>query len=132
MRFNEITQRIEELRNKNVYDIGLAQEVFSYRRENIYQNHFLVEHRGPMPGTRWKVEHITGPSDALFVSNCKEHAAALDNCHLFVRMIMRGSYHIWPKAQATDHQVLTNDHLSLNAWLELFDRDPTPVRVLRL
>src|SRR6266404_3679169 len=95
----------------------LAQKVFSYRREDIYQNHFLVEHRRPMPGTRRKVEHITGLSEALFVSNCKENAAALDDCHLFVRMIMCGSYDFRPKSQSTDHQVLTNDHLSLNAWL---------------
>src|SRR6266542_4189845 len=35
---------------------SLAQEVFSYRPEDIHQNHFLVEHRRPMPGARRKVE----------------------------------------------------------------------------
>jgi hypothetical protein len=53
----------------------------------------------------------------VFVSNSKEHGAALNDCHLFVRMIMRGSYDFRPKAQATDHQAFTYDHLSLNAWL---------------
>jgi len=70
-----------------------------------------------MPRARRKVKHITGLRDPLFVANRKQHAAALDDCHLFVRVTMRGSYDIRPNAQTTDHQVFTDDHLSLNAWL---------------
>src|SRR6266404_9780911 len=105
----------------------LRQKVFSYGREDVDENYFLVKHRRPMPRARGKVEHITGLSDALFVANGEEHPAALDDCHLFMGMIMRWSYDVRPNTQATDHQVFPDDHLPLNAWLQLFDRDIAPV-----
>jgi len=50
---------------------SLAQKVFSYRREDVYQNHFLVKHCRPMQGARWKMKHITGLGKALFIANGK-------------------------------------------------------------
>src|SRR5258705_11946320 len=83
-----------------------------------------------MPCARRKVEHITRLGDALFVGNCEEHPAALDKGDLFVRVTMRGSDYVRREAEATDHQVFTDNHLSLNARLELFDRNTAPLRVL--
>jgi hypothetical protein len=93
----------------------LSQEILANRREDVYQNHFLVKHRRSVPRARRKVKHITRRSDALFVANGEEHPAPLDDCHLFVWMIMRGSYDVRPNSQAADHQFFTDNHLSLNA-----------------
>jgi hypothetical protein len=45
-------------------------------------------------------------------------------------MIMRWSYDVRPNAQAADHQFFTDNHLSLNARFQLFDRNAVPIRVL--
>src|SRR5882762_4126101 len=55
-----------------------GQEVFSYRRKDVHENNFLIEHGCSMPRARWKVEYVTGVCDPLFITNCKEHPAALD------------------------------------------------------
>lgn len=78
------------------------------------------------------MKDITRLSNALFVTNREQHAAALDNCHLFVRVIVRGCYYVWRNTEAADHQVFPDDHLSLNPRSKLFDWHATPVSVARL
>src|SRR6266404_8175996 len=94
---------------------SLSQEVFPNRGKNVYQNHFLIKHCRAMPRAGGKVEYVTGRRDLLLVANRKEHAATLDDSHLFVRMTMRGRDHIGVNEQATNHQLLSDDHLALNA-----------------
>ena len=85
-----------------------------------------------MPGAGRKVQYVAGLSDALFVTNREQHAAALDDCHLFMWMIVRRGNNIRSKMQATDHQVLANDHLSFDAFFQLFNWNTGPVGVFRL
>jgi hypothetical protein len=117
---------------QDVRALFLSQEIFPNRREDVYQNHLLVKHCRPMPGAGRKVEHVTGRRDTLFVANRKDHAATLDDGHLFVRMIVRGRNNIGLNEQATNHQVLPDDHLALNTRFQLFDRNTAPVCVLWL
>ena len=78
------------------------------------------------------MKHVALFSDALFLANSKEHAATFDQSHLFVRMIVRRGHHVRREAQAANHHVLADDHLPLNACVELFDRNAGPVSVLWL
>ena len=110
----------------------LSQKVGSYRREDVHENYFLIQHGRSMPRSGWKVKHVASLSDPLFVTNRKEHPAAFDQCHLFVRMVVRGSYDLRLKVQAADHQASPDDHLSFDARLQLFDRNAAPIRVLWL
>ena len=107
-------------------------KVFADGRENIHQNYFVLQHGGAVPGARRKAQHLASLREALFIAYRKKHTAPLDDRHLFVRMIVRRRHYIRRKAKAADHHVLADDHLSLNACVELFDRNAGPVRVLWL
>jgi hypothetical protein len=71
-------------------------------------------------------------SDPLFLADGEQTAASLDNGHLFMWVIVRRRYNVRGKPQATDHQILANDHLTFNALFQLFDGDGGPISVQRV
>jgi hypothetical protein len=110
----------------------LRKKILAYRRKDVHQNYFLFEHSRAVPGARGEVKHIAGLGNALLVADRKEHVATLDEGQLFVRMIVRRGNHVRRKTKAADHHSFANNHLPLDAFLELFDRDAGPVGVLWL
>src|SRR6266699_861803 len=113
--------------------IGLrrSEKIFAYRREDVHQNHFLIQHCGAMPGAWRKVEHITGLGHMLLVADGEQHPATLDQRHLFVRVIVRRRNNARREAKATDHHLFADHHLPLDPFFQLFYRNAGPVGMLR-
>jgi hypothetical protein len=78
------------------------------------------------------MKNVSRLCDSLLVADRKHSTAAFDDGHLFMRMIVGWRYNVGRETQATDHEFLPHDHLSLNAWFDLFKRNLAPVRVQRV
>src|SRR5436853_7228814 len=98
-----------------------------YRRKDVYENHFLIKHHRAVPGTRRKMQHIAGLYDFLFIADREQGAPFLNQGHLFVWVIVRGRDQVRREAEAANHYVLADDHLALNAFLDLFYWNGIPV-----
>jgi hypothetical protein len=112
--------------------LDLGKEILSNGREDIDENYFLIEHGCTVPRTRWEVEHVACLNHPLLFADGKQHAAALNQRHLLMWVIVCGRDNVWGNTQATDHQVLANDHLPVNALLQLLHRNLRPVCVQRV
>src|SRR5947209_20181442 len=67
-----------------------CEEVFAYRREDVYEDDLLVEHRRAVPTAGREVEHVSGHGDALLAADGEEHAPSLDQRYLLVRVFEIG------------------------------------------
>src|SRR5947209_16266012 len=109
-----------------------VEEVFAYRREDVYEDDLLFKHRRAVPTAGRKVEHVPGLGDALLVADCEEHAPALDERYLLVRVFVRGRDDARREPKATHHHVLADEHLPLDALFKPLGGHAPPVRVLRV
>ena len=108
----------------------VRQEVFSHRREDIDQNHFFIQHRRAVPAPRRKVEHVAGVRDPLVTADGETHTAAFHQRDLFVGVIVRGRNYIGREAKAAEHQVVADNELPLNPFLDNLHWHGRPVHML--
>src|SRR5882724_1848121 len=80
---------------------------------------------------RRKVQDVSRRRNPFFAFNEESNPASFDNRHLLVRMIMFWSYQQRCKPKAADHQVLTDDHLTFNAFGRSLYQHVGPVEVPR-
>src|SRR2546425_9805336 len=78
-----------------------------------------------------KVQYVTGRGNAFFAFDKETDATADDQRHLFVRMgvLRRGQQR--RESKAADHQILTDDHLTLDAFRRMLDWNTGPIQMLR-
>src|SRR4030095_10232861 len=85
-----------------------------------------------MPVIRWEMQNVAGRDDPFFSVECELHLALHDERHLLVRMPVGRRNNEWIEFQATDHDVVTDDHLTVDAFRNLFNRNRIPVGYKRL
>jgi hypothetical protein len=76
------------------------------------------------------VEHVARLRDPLLAPDDEPHAPSLDQCDLFVRMIVRRRDDVRREAQTADHQTFANYHLAGYPFFEFFDRNAAPVPMI--
>ena len=77
------------------------------------------------------MQYVTGRGNAFFAFDKETDATADDQRHLFVRMgvLRRGQQR--RESKAADHQILTDDHLTLDAFRRMLDWNTGPIQMLR-
>jgi hypothetical protein len=108
------------------------QEVFANRRKNVDQDNFFVKHGCAMRKVRWEVQDFTSRDDALLVADRKEHAAALNNRHLLVRVGVDRSDNLRCEPQTANRQSFAPNHLTLGSIIETLYRNSRPVGISEL
>jgi hypothetical protein len=73
------------------------------------------------------MQHVSRFRNPFLIANGETHAATLDNRELFVWMFVSGRVHERFKTQAADHQLVSDDHLSLDALRYLFLGHALPI-----
>lgn len=104
-----------------------SKKILAYWGKDVDQNDFLVEHRCTVPNTGREMQNITCLSDLLFIANGEKNRAALNQRHLFVRVIVRRCYESRCKFQAADHDIFTGYHLALNTLGYVFAGHTRPI-----
>jgi hypothetical protein len=107
------------------------QKVSARRGEDIDQDHLLIQHRRPVSAVRRKIERLARAGHNLLSVEKKEHAPAFDQGDLLMRVTMFRRDDSRREAQATEHQLLADDHLTFDPFRHLFDGDLSPVYTLR-
>src|SRR5215216_7523169 len=75
------------------------------------------------------MQHVALASDPLAVAYGEADAAALDERDLLMRVIVRGGFDVRREAQATNHQLVPDDHLPLDAVAYAFYGHALPIPV---
>ena len=75
------------------------------------------------------MQYVTGRGNAFFAFDKETDATADDQRHLFVRMgvLRRGQQR--RESKAADHQILTDDHLTLDAFRWMLDWNTGPIQI---
>jgi hypothetical protein len=107
------------------------EKVLSQRRENINKHYLFIEHSRAMPAAGWKVQHVARLGNSLLITNDEAHTSTLDDSYLFVRMLVSRRVHMRLEAQAANHQLRSDDHLSLDTFTDALDGYAVPTAVLR-
>src|SRR5262249_48848147 len=76
------------------------------------------------------MQNVASLSDTLLVSNGEAYTTTFNDGNLFMWMIVRWRIDVRGKAQPANHQLFTDNHLSLNAFAQTFNRYILPVPVL--
>lgn len=84
-----------------------------------------------MPAAGGKVQHIARLGNSFLVAHDEAHAAPLDYRDLFMRMLVSGRIHVRLKAQAANHELVSDDHLPLDPIADALDGYAVPIAVLR-
>jgi hypothetical protein len=77
------------------------------------------------------MKHIARGSDLLFSFDEESHPTALNDCHLFMRMIVLRRDKKRFEAKATNHHSISDKHLSLYSVGYMLNRNRCPVQMLR-
>src|SRR6185369_3905690 len=82
-----------------------------------------------MPDVRREVKHVACRRNLFFAFDEEPHAAALDDGHLFVWMVVFRSDEIRLEAKPADHHSVADKHLALDAFRRMVDRNVGPVQM---
>jgi hypothetical protein len=107
------------------------EKVLSQRRENIDQHNLFIQHSRAMPAAGREVQHIARLSNSFLVAYNEAHTASLYYRDLFVRMLVGRRVHVGLKAQAANHELVSDDHLPLDPFADALDGYVIPTAVLR-
>ena len=105
----------------------VRQKILPYGRKDIDQNHFLIQHRRPVPMIGREVQNVARGHDPFFSVEREFHFAPHHECHLFVRVAVGGRDHERIESKSTDHDVLTDDYLPVDALRDPFNGNGIPV-----
>src|SRR5262245_54661615 len=76
-----------------------------------------------------KVQHVTSRADTLDAVDDVQHATPLDHGDLLVFVSVYGRDDTRLDREPTDHQLLADNHLPVDAFGDPFGRDGIPVHV---